>query len=127
VASSTAADPTEKWRQLLEKRRSSGKISSRLSTSDISRATEQYASDKVSEMVQGMRSKSVARSREVHREHEQSPQRSLKHRRRRQQEADIANSSDEDVSIQAAEDLAAARVEAMMAALATDQGEEGEI
>lgn len=129
VASSTATDHSDKWRQLLEKRRSSGRISSRLSSSDISRATEKYASDKVSEIMQNIssRSKTVARSREVHREHEKSPQRPLQDHRRTHHEKDSGVSSDEDISINAAEDLAAARVEAMMAALSADQGAEGEI
>ena len=110
---SGATDHSAKWSALLEKRRASGvsPLSSRQSSANVSRAAEKYASAKVGEIMEmarlSTRSKTVARSREVHRE--------------------MNNAGDIDYSVEAAEDLAAARVEAMMAAASSSKVHEGEI
>jgi len=117
VSSSTVH--SERWKDFLERKKATG-ATSKTSNSDVSRAAEKYASNKVDEIMSKMasRSKSVARSRDVHKEYDIVDP--------------IADGDDErapskSTSVQAAEDLAAARVEAMMAALSSGQNEEGEI
>jgi hypothetical protein len=112
---SGGTDHSEQWQRFLERKKAAGgsPITSRVSDAQLSQAAERYASEKVEEIISKMsaRSNTAPRSREV-----------------------VRTSSigdrvpDQPRSISAAEDLAAARVEAMMAALSTSsQMDEGEI
>lgn len=112
---SGASEHSEKWVALLEKRRESGAspLSSRHSSADVSRAAEKYASAKVGEMMEmarlSTRSNTVSRSRGF------------------REELDKKLQIDRSMNA-AAEELAAARVQAMMAAMSGDGNEQhGEI
>jgi hypothetical protein len=99
LGSNTSSAHTEKWKSFLEKKRQAGHTMKAHSTSDVSKAAEKYAAKKAEEM------KSVL---------------SAKNK--------IEGKRYEVASSHAAEDLAAARVEAMMAALSSSHlNDEGEI
>ena len=118
VSSSTVH--SERWKEFLERKRAT-EASSRKSNSDVSRAAERYASEKVDEIMSKMasRSKSVARSRDIHKEYNSVDA---------GDDADDEGARSKTTSVQAAQDLAAARVEAMMAALSNPHtAEEAEI
>jgi hypothetical protein len=104
--SMTSSVHSEKWRAFLDRKKGMP-ISSRSShTSEVSKAAERYASEKVEEMMSMMsRSQSA---------------------RRGSKEVDNVK-REKSESLKAAEDLAAARVEAMMAALSNSNTDEGEI
>ena len=111
VVSSSSSVHSEKWQAFLERKKASGTpIKSRSSnTSEVSKAAEKYASEKVEQMMSMLSSRSkpaATGSKEVN--SNESGKRTPE-------------------SVKAAEDLAAARVEAMMAALSNSQLDEGEI
>jgi len=118
VTSGSTVQSSARWKEFLERKKATG-ASPKGSQSDVSKAAERYASEKVEEIMSKMssssRARSVARSRDVHKEHDMIG------------EDGAGQASSKSSSVQAAEDLAAARVEAMMAALSTAQMEEGEI
>lgn len=120
---SNATDHSEKWKAFLERKKASDPSStrSRASSSDVSRAAEKYAAQKVDEIMTKMasRSRTVTRSREMHKEIATDYLNDMHNAARSSQRAQS--------SINDAEDLAAARVEAMMAALSTSHLDEGEI
>ena len=115
VVSSTSSAHSEKWKAFLERKRASGKVGSSAkasSTSSVSKAAEKYAAEKVEEMMLKMSSRG----------------------NKERQIDDMLNKSKDSTkerkkveSVRAAEDLAAARVEAMMAALSNNNVDEGEI
>lgn len=122
---SGATEHSEKWKAFLERKKASdaSPAKSRASSADVSHAAEKYAAEKVEEIMTKMalRTKTVSRSRDVHKETneivetgEEFGSESMSSRRKA-------------ASLTAAEDLAAARVEAMMAALSTSHIDEGEI
>ena len=119
---SGATDHSEKWKTFLERKKASDAApnASRGSGADVSRAAEKYAAEKVEEIMSKMaaRSKTTPRYRESRNEFTDVPAAALPN------STNIASSGG---SISAAEDLAAARVEAMMAALANANVDEGEI
>jgi hypothetical protein len=126
VASNSTAH-SERWKEFLEKKKATGAspVSSRASNADVTRAAEKYANDKVNELMAKMssnRAKSVTRSREVHREIESVGDWSNEPIGR----SATNLSKNKGQPVRAAEDLAAARVEAMIAALSGNQVE-GEI
>lgn len=125
---SNSSSHSEKWKAFLERKRAGGTSPLRArpsSSTDVSRAAEKYASEKVEEMMTMMSS----RSKPV--PYHESEERQVN------SEADRSFSSSPDTSmdwkhkkadsVRAAEDLAAARVEAMMAALSSSHLDEGEI
>lgn len=124
---SGSTDHSEKWKSFLERKRvSASPGKSRASTSDVSRAAEKYAAAKVDEIMTKMasRSRTVSRSRDVHKEINGMFDASGE---LYDSESSTAKTRQNELSVTAAEDLAAARVEAMMAALSTPHLDEGEI
>lgn len=137
----------EKWRALLERKNAAGANPDKLTSdkSDVSQAAEKYAKEKVEEMMTMMasRSKSTPRSwrsqdhpdAEKNRVVEDMIRDSSFHTSPPEQEPDyhMTRSSDQDItmarkkidSTKEAEELAAARVEAMMAALASGPSASG--
>jgi hypothetical protein len=130
AGSSVATNSTahsERWKEFLDKKKAAGAspVSSRASDADVTRAAEKYANDKVNELMAKMssnRAKSVTRSREVHREIDSAG--SWSNEPIGSSPANLSKNKGQPV--RAAEDLAAARVEAMIAALSGNQVE-GEI
>lgn len=128
---SGATDSSEKWRAFLERKRaaassSQDKYTRTNSNSEVSRAAEKYAAEKVEEIMLKMSSRSTSAPK--------NRQYSLDIDRLMDTSGEQYSSSGEKKiarkrgsSVRAAEDLAAARVEAMMAALSTHQLDEGEI
>jgi len=118
VVSTSSSAHSEKWKAFLERKRSSTPSKMRSSNaSDVSKAAEKYAAEKVEEMMSIMSSES--RRKRSGSDHNSSH--SL-------QPGTPGARDDRHVdSVKAAEDLAAARVEAMMAALSSSQVDEAEI
>ena len=128
VVSNTSSQHSEKWKAFLE-RKKAGMVSppkSRAAT-DVSRAAEKYAAEKVEEMMLMMSTKHKAADYRYARENQLAGT-----MERSSTNASEASSEDwrqkRSESVKAAEDLAAARVEAMMAALSGNHHlDEGEI
>lgn len=131
TVSSTSSAHSEKWKAFLEKKKASGApINSRASeASEVSRAAERYAAEKVEEMMSIMSKNGDGR--QIESLMDSSNEHSFRH-----STAAPSKSANNDKrldkggyneSARAAEELAAARVEAMMAALSTSQLDEGEI
>ena len=129
---SGATDHSEKWKTFLERKKASdtNPIVTRGSGADVSRAAEKYAAEKVEEIMSKMaaRSKTTPRHRESRNEFSD-----VAHNETEVEASNINTATSSELqppghgSISAAEDLAAARVEAMMAALANTNLDEGEI
>jgi hypothetical protein len=117
---SGSTNHSDRWQSFLERKRASdpSPIRSRASSSDVSRAAEKYAAQKVDEIMTKMasRSRTVTRSRDIHKEVN-----------RQALAAEDAEEMKKSSTVNDAEDLAAARVEAMMAALSSSHLDEGEI
>lgn len=132
---SNASSHSEKWKSFLERKRSRGMSPSPMarsvSASDVTKAAERYAAEKVDEMMSMMsrRSQSAPRTRmPVSQLDGMLDASNLNSSSDASPEKVIRKTKSE--SVTAAEDLAAARVEAMMAALsgaADDDYDEGEI
>lgn len=128
VASSSTSQHSEKWKTFLERKKASGTSPGQgrgSTTSDVSKAAERYADSKVDEMMSEMNANSVsspgAATRDVILRNEYSGDdddyRAMRSYRKR-----------DGSRVGAAQDLAAARVEAMMTQLSGGQDdEEGEI
>jgi hypothetical protein len=117
-AGSSSSQHSEKWKAFLERKRAASPAASRVGgNSDVSKAAaEQYASQQVEAMMAKMSSRSKSNPREYRASRDVDNYHMIPG-------ADINGST-----VGAAEDLAAARVEAMMAALSSaDLMEEGEI
>jgi hypothetical protein len=128
VASSTSSQHSEKWKSFLERKKASGTSPTKARSSgvsDVSKAAERYAASKVEEMMAEMNANSVS-----------APGSRRDHILR----SDYSEEDDDDYkamrsykkrsgsSTGEAQDLAAARVEAMMTQLSGSQiDEEGEI
>jgi hypothetical protein len=129
---SGSSQHSEKWRAFLDRKKASGASppKSRASSStEVSKAAEKYAAEKVEEMMAAMAARSKSASR-TGREPDTSTSMdwpsintsgdSLKY-------GDKQTKPNKPDSVRAAEDLAAARVEAMMASLSSSHLDEGEI
>jgi hypothetical protein len=134
--SSASSKNSEKWQQFLERKKASG-ISpgkSRSSTDEVSKAAEKYAAEKVEEMMEVMAERSRSSLRNWESDQIGAFPR-VDDRSSSPYEANSARSDGERPSSRgrstrlgkAAEDLAAARVEAMMQALSSTNLDEGEI
>ena len=128
---SGATESSEKWQAFLERKRAASAGTTDKSTrsnshSEVSRAAEKYAAEKVEEMMLKMseRSKSAPKDSHYHRDIDNMLDTSGE-RYGSSGERKIARKKGS--AVRAAEDLAAARVEAMMAALSTNHLDEGEI
>lgn len=127
---SGSSQQSEKWRAFLDRKKASGAspTQSRASSStEVSKAAEKYASEKVEEMMAAMATRSASaangeQAREVSMDWP-SVNTSGDSLQYGEQQAKPQKAE----SVRAAEDLAAARVEAMMAALSNSHLDEGEI
>jgi len=134
--SSKQSSSSEAWKAFLERKRATQNApSSSKSTSDVSQAAEKYAAKKVEEMMAVMseRSRSAPRtSRDGSNDEDIAPNRNgssgaVPTKKVKAVSDRASNTGKKTDSAVAAEELAAARVEAMMAAMSTADVDEGEI
>ena len=130
---SSSSRKSEKWREVLDKRLASGGSSTK-STSELS-ASERYASKKVDEMMEAMSTHSTQHEGRETRVEEMMDSMSAssgsepvgRRRPRPESRRSRGKTKQKTESARAAEELAAARVEAMMAAMTSNTLDEGEI
>ena len=130
MVSSSSSQHSEKWRAFLDRKKASGAspAKSRASSStEVSKAAERYAAEKVEEMMAQMATRSQSASKSGREEVVQTDWPSINTSGDSLQYGEKQTKQNKAHSILAAEDLAAARVEAMMAALSSSHLDEGEI
>jgi hypothetical protein len=141
--STSSKQSSEKWNEFIERKSQTGASPGQMrSSTDISKASEMYAAEKVEEMMEAMSSKSLGRhggnTEKVNAMldnmagMDNSGQSLPSYEMGRDRSSDTRSSSrsksvKKSESAKAAEELAAARVEAMMAAMTSNNLDEGEI
>lgn len=129
---SASSSKSETWQKFLDKRQKS-LSSNRSQTSDVSEAAEQYAAKKVSDIINkisndsGKTAGNVSSNNATTARPEGSKLSVNRPRSVGRQRSAGAGPVRRSAAAKAAEDLAAARVEAMMSAMSTSKFEEGEI
>ena len=141
ITSASSASKSETWQKFLDKRQKS-LSSNRSQTSDVSKAAEQYAARKVSDIIDKISNENNQASSTVSLKKDTSPESMLpsnasekgvlKSGKNRphsvgRQRFGTVKAVGRSAAAKAAEDLAAARVEAMMSAMSTSKFDESEI